>query len=144
MGEKLLSQSAIRSRVSVGDWEEAVRVCGQLLVDEGYVESSYVEAMINNINELGPYMIIAPGVALPHARPEDGVIQEGISVVVLQDSVEFDSGKDVNVLIGLAAKNKESHIELLQKIAKVISQEETLHQLKQATTTADVLQVFKI
>ena len=142
MTRKILDEQAVRLNVMAHDWEEAVRICGEVLVETNKVDSSYVDAIIHTIKELGPYILIAPGVALPHARPEDGVIAEGISVVVLEEEVAFAPGKEFQVLIGLAARDKESHLDILQKIAEVISKEESIERLKHATELEEVLLLF--
>lgn len=142
MNRKLLEEKGILLDVIAKDWQVAIRICGEILVKTGKVEASYVDAMISNIHELGPYILIAPGVAMPHARPEDGVIKEGISVVVLKEEVAFEPGREFKVLIGLAALNSESHIYILQKIAEVISEADTLERLKDATENDEILQLF--
>ena len=143
MNRQVLEEQAIRLDVIATDWEDAVRICGEILVKMGKVEAVYVDAMIRHVHELGPYILIAPGVAMPHARPEDGVIQEGISVVVLKEEVSFKPGKECKVLIGLAALDSRSHINILQKIAEVISDKESMERLKNATESAEVLRLFK-
>lgn len=142
LNRKILDKQAILLNITATDWENAVRICGDLLVQTGKVETTYVEAMIRNIHELGPYILIAPSVAMPHARPEDGVIQEGISVVVLKEEIEFENGKKFKVLIGLAALNSKSHIDILQKVAEVISQAESIDRLKNATRYDEILRLF--
>lgn len=142
LNRRLLEEKGILLDVIAKDWQVAIRICGEILVKTGKVEASYVDAMISNIHELGPYILIAPGVAMPHARPEDGVIKEGISVVVLKEEVAFAPGREFKVLIGLAALNSESHIYILQKIAEVISEADTLERLKDATENDEILQLF--
>lgn len=142
MNRRLLEEKGILLDVIAKDWQVAIRICGEILVKTGKVEVTYVDAMISNIQELGPYILIAPGVAMPHARPEDGVIQEGISIVVLKEEVAFAPGREFKVLIGLAALNSESHIYILQKIAEVISEADTLERLKNATDNDEILQLF--
>ncbi|WP_144512838.1 PTS sugar transporter subunit IIA [Bacillus sp. FJAT-22090] len=138
----IIEESAIRLNVVASDWEEAIRTCGEVLLETGKVERSYIDAMINTIKEFGPYILIAPGVALPHARPEDGVIKEGICVVLLKNEVAFELGKEMKVLIGLAARDKESHIGLLKRIAEVISEEETIELLKNAKKEEEIVKLF--
>lgn len=142
LNRKILDKPAILLNVAATDWEDAVRICGGLLVQTGKVETTYVEAMIRNIQELGPYILIAPSIAMPHARPEDGVIQEGISVVVLTEEIAFENGKKFKVLIGLAALNSKSHLDILQKIAEVISQAESMERLTNATRYDEILRLF--
>jgi mannitol operon transcriptional antiterminator len=73
----LLTEKTIKLNARAGNWEEAIRIGGELLVKNDFVEERYVEAMVSNVREMGPYIVIAPGVAMPHARPEDGV-KEGM------------------------------------------------------------------
>lgn len=126
---------ALGDRVLVGasarDWVEAVRLAGELLVRDGVVEERYVEAMVRVTEELGPYAVIAPGVAMPHARPEDGAREVGLSLVVLREGVNFGSPNDpVYVVIGFAAKDKTSHLRVLQQLAEFLSEPDVVEELK--------------
>ncbi|MGP4038544.1 PTS sugar transporter subunit IIA [Gracilibacillus sp. D59] len=138
-----LNEEVIRVGQSASDWEEAVKQCGQLLIENGNVEARYVNAMVNTVHTLGPYIVIAPGVALPHARPEDGVLQQGICVCVLQKPVSFSPDKEAIVFIGLAAQNKVMHLNLLKAVAEVVGDSEKLAQLKKARTVREVQQLFE-
>ena len=81
MLSKYLSQDSIHLQVPAMNWQEAVRACGDLLVKTGKCHPCYVDAMIQAVNDMGPYMVLAPGLALMHARPEDGTLQVGMSIV---------------------------------------------------------------
>jgi len=95
------------------------------------VEERYVEAMVRVTEELGPYAVIAPGVAMPHARPEDGAREVGLSLVVLREGVNFGSPNDpVYVVIGFAAKDKTSHLRVLQQLAEFLSEPDVVEELK--------------
>ncbi|SFL44517.1 Phosphotransferase system mannitol/fructose-specific IIA domain (Ntr-type) [Gracilibacillus orientalis] len=137
-----LNKEVIRVGQLASDWEEAVKQCGQLLIENGNVEARYVSAMVETVHTLGPYIVIAPGVALPHARPEDGVLQQGISVYILRKPVSFSSDKEAIVFIGLAAQNKVMHLNLMKAVAEVIGDSEQLVQLKKARTVREVQQLF--
>lgn len=61
---------------SARDWEDAVRIAVTPLVKGGYVEERYIDGIIDNAHELGPYFVLVPNLALLHARPEQGVIKK--------------------------------------------------------------------
>ena len=65
----LLRPQLIDVRVNVDDWQEAIRAAGRLLIQDRAAEPRFVEAMIQVAKDLGPYIVVAPGIALPHARP---------------------------------------------------------------------------
>lgn len=111
-GSILLGQTATQ-------WEDAVRLAGDALVVSGRTTSEYTDAMVDAVVELGPYLVIAPGLAMPHARPNAAVLETGMSLVVLKEPVSFGHSKNdpVHVLFGLAALDHDKHLELLSEFA---------------------------
>ena len=73
--------------------EEAIREAGNALCRAGACSPQYVQAMIASYRELGPYFVIAPGLALPHARPEQGAIKAQISAIRLRTAGVWSCGK---------------------------------------------------
>lgn len=127
------------------DWKEAVKLAGQLLVNSGAAEEGYVPAMIRTTEELGPYAVIAPGVAIPHARPEDGAKQVGLSLAVLGEPVEFGSKENdpVDLVFGFTTTNSDAHIEMIQALADFIEQQENCEALRNARTVEEALEVIE-
>jgi PTS system ascorbate-specific IIA component len=84
------------------------------------------------MNELGPYCVIAPGIALLHARPEDGVKKACLSLITLKKPVPFghSTNDPVDVVFTLGARNKEDHIEALAELADYLLQEKFLQILR--------------
>ncbi len=142
---KALHAELVGVNVHAESWEEAIRYGGNLLVQAEMVEPRYVEAMIDNIKKLGPYVVIAPGVAMPHARPEDGVLKKGISFVHLREPVAFGKNAEqhVNLVICLGATDSSSHLDLLQDIAEVMGNVTTLNRLKEVKSVDEVLHYFQ-
>lgn len=115
------------------NWQEAVRESGRLLASKGIVEEEYIEAMIRTVKELGPYSVIAPGVAIPHARPEEGARGTGFSLVVLKNGVNFGSPNDpVYIVIAFAAKDREGHLRALKQLADLLGNESLVDELRRA------------
>jgi mannitol/fructose-specific phosphotransferase system IIA component (Ntr-type) len=138
-----------RESVAIGaeadGWRAAVECCGELLVAGGTAEERYVPAMVRTVEELGPYAVIAPGVAIPHARPEDGARRVGVSVVVLREPVAFGSKENdpVDLLFGFATTDPDAHVELLGELADFIEKTENLAALRRAGTVEEVLELFE-
>lgn len=148
-GRTLLREALDHSSVAVGkepsDWREAVEICGNLLVASGAVEEKYVAAMIRTTEELGPYAVIAPGVAIPHARPEDGAKSVGLSLAVLSEPVEFGSRENdpVDLVFGFSTTDPDSHVGLLQSLADFIEKPENTKALREAKTAEEVLRIIE-
>jgi mannitol/fructose-specific phosphotransferase system IIA component (Ntr-type) len=140
-----LDHGSVLVGVEPGDWREAVEASGKLLVDVGAAEEGYVAAMVRTTEELGPYAVIAPGVAIPHARPEDGAVRVGLSLAVLSEPVEFGSKENdpVDLVFGFSTTDSEAHVELLQALADFIEKPENTEALRGAGTVEEVLQVVE-
>lgn len=69
MEKLILNENNVQLQTEAKDWEEAVRIGAEMLVSQGCAEQSYVEGIISAIKELGPYIIVADGLAMPHTRP---------------------------------------------------------------------------
>ncbi|MCJ7624478.1 MAG: PTS sugar transporter subunit IIA [Anaerolineaceae bacterium] len=141
---KWIEKKTIRTNVKVNSWQEAVQQSGDLLVAAELVETSYVNAMIETTQELGPYCVIAPGIAMPHARPETGVKNNGYAAITLSEPVEFGNPDNDPVFLVLAfcALDHDSHIESLKLMANAISQEGFSIRAKQAINEAELEKVL--
>ncbi len=144
MLEDAINSKSIKIGAEAGNWQAAVELCGNLLVTAGIAEERYVGAMVRTVEEMGPYVVIAPGVAIPHARPEDGALEVGISLMRLREPVEFGSEENdpVDLLFGFATTGSDAHVELMRDLANFMSEQENLEKLREAQTTEDVMEVL--
>jgi mannitol PTS system EIIA component len=141
MSMTVLKKENIVLRASVADKTEAIRLAGNILVEQGYVEPTYVDKMFEREELTSTYM--GNFVAIPHGT-EDArslVKQAGISVVQIPDGVEFGDGNIAKILIGIAGKNDE-HLEILSKIAIVLSEEENIQKLIEAASEEDIIRLL--
>ncbi|MCH5586169.1 BglG family transcription antiterminator [Shimazuella sp. AN120528] len=141
--EDLLTPDMIQLNQETDDWKSAIRIASQPLLKKGAVQDEYVEAMIQNVLELGPYVVIAPKIAIPHARPEQGVKQMGMSLLTLKEGVLFEkSDNPVQLMIVLAAVDKESHLKALAQLSTLLSNEEDVKRIIEATDNKTVLDLI--
>lgn len=134
----------VATGVRAADWRAAVRAAGRLLEESGAVEARYTAAMLRAVEELGPYIVIAPGLALPHARPEDGVRQACMAVVSLEPPVAFGSAENdpVRVVIALGAADADGHVQALAQLMAALEDPEDLDTLLRARTREAILRAL--
>ncbi len=139
-----LTEDVIELQVEADDWEAAVTAAGHLLVSTGKCTPAYVQAMIDAVHQMGPYMVLAPGLALAHARPEDGVLDMGISLITLATPVEFGSKANdpVSLVLAFGGTDSKSHIGLLSALAQFLEDDARREKLAEAGTIADVWQII--
>ena len=131
-----LADRAIVLGARAADWRDAVRLAGDALVDSGCTTAQYTEAMIRMVDDHGPYIVIAPGLALAHARPGPEVRCDGLSVVTLAHPVEFGHAHNdpVRVVIGLAGVAADGHLEAVAQLANAFNDAAAIPALAAATT----------
>lgn len=132
------------ARRSVDDWRAAVRLACGLLEDQGAVTAMYAERCIAMVEEHGPYIVLAPGIALAHARPEDGVQRLGVSVATLAEPVRFghEDNDPVDVVFAFGSPDKEQHVGLLSTLAQhlLAGLAERLREAEDDSTARSLLQ----
>jgi len=133
---KFLEENITAFNVQAATPEEAIRIAGNLLAEKGYVEKRYVEAMVESFEQNGPYIVIAPQIAMPHARPEDGVLEACISMIHLEKAISFGSTPNdpVKLVFALGASDSEEHLEVLKKLMHLLRNKESIEQLKSASS----------
>ncbi|GAA1840452.1 PTS sugar transporter subunit IIA [Agromyces salentinus] len=135
-----LPDAAVLLGARVDDWRQAVRESGRALTRAGATRDEYTERMIGVIEEFGAYVVIAPGLALAHARPGSDVLHEGLSVVTLATPVDFGHPHNdpVRVVIGLAVANAEEHVASVARLANVFNDEQVIARIAEARTADEV------
>lgn len=126
---------------SVKNYEEAIKITCDLLEEKGIVESRYYDAILEKIEQFGAYFCIAENLCMPHARPEDGSIKEGVCILKLNNSIDF-LGKEVKLFLTLSAKDNKSHLDIMKKITEVCVNKEKFNKILNAKTEEEIKEVF--
>ncbi|HGH3371844.1 TPA: PTS sugar transporter subunit IIA [Kluyvera cryocrescens] len=138
-----LNKDKVQYVKSVADWKEAIQIAARPLLAEGAISPAYVESIIKQKEEIGPYFVIAPRIAMPHTRPEHGAKALGLSIVKLGQAVEFQSEDNdpVDAIFMFSAPDSNSHIEMISQLAEVLSDDEVMQQIF-STQSAEDLQAI--
>lgn len=130
---------------SVSDWKQAIRLSAQPLLAKETMTEAYIDAIFNSHQELGPYYVLAPGLAMPHARPEQGAIKNGLSLLHIKQGVSFDAEENdpVYVVIMLCALSGDEHINMITALADIFSDDERLSALLKASSIKEIQRIIK-
>jgi len=139
-----LPSSAITIGAHVDDWRAAVTAAGLALERSGATTAEYTARMISVITEFGAYIVIAPGLALAHARPGEDVLADGLSVVTLAEPVNFGhpNNDPVSVIVGLAVVSRDEHLAHVAELANVFNDAQVIPALAAATDAETVRSLF--
>lgn len=142
MALPILTEENILLNQQLGTKEEAIRLAGQILVDNGYVEAGYIEKMLEREEMTSTFM--GNFVAIPHGTDDakKDVIESGITVIQVPNGVDFGEGNIVKLIFGIAGKGND-HLDLLSNIAITVSEVENVEKIVNATSPKDVLSFFE-
>ncbi|WP_330992705.1 PTS sugar transporter subunit IIA [Pluralibacter gergoviae] len=144
MLETWLHDDTIRVQESAQSWQQALAICAAPLLESNTIRPEYLTAIVNEHNRLGPYYVLAPGLAMPHARPEEGALGLGLSLLKLHRGVRFGSEENdpVDLVVMLASPDRHSHIELISALAALFSSDEDMRLLHQARTVEEIKNII--
>ncbi|WP_394252125.1 PTS sugar transporter subunit IIA [Vibrio profundi] len=115
------------------------------LIDNGKVKPSYLEAIKQKHKEIGAYYVLAPKIAMPHARPEDGVNEASLQVTIFKNGVdlESDDNGDVYFSITLAAMDSDSHIQTIMALSELFQNDEDIEAIIAADNQSEIASILE-
>lgn len=126
-------------------WQEAISLAASPLLKQDKIEERYIQNMIRKVEEFGPFINLGKGIAIPHARPEDGVNELSMSMLVLEKPVKLldQSDQKVSILIVIAAIDNKMHLEALSHLTTVMREDENISILKNAKNFNDIKKLIE-
>ncbi len=143
--QSFIDNQSIRLGLRADTWQKAVKLAVAPLIESGAVEKEYYQAIIESTEEYGPYYILMPGMAMPHARPEAGVNRDAFSLITLQSPVVFSDGKEAQVLVALAATSSAIHTSVaIPQIIALFDMENSIEKLVACQSEEEVLALVEL
>lgn len=141
----VLSKDLITFADGFSSWEEAIRVSSKGLVEGGYIEPSYVDAMIESVQTYGPYIVIAPNIAMPHARPEAGSNKVGFAVMLTKTPVAFSDEPEhqARLFVTLSCVSADTHLKMIQALVEILGDDDKVNTILNATNSDELLSIFQ-
>jgi mannitol/fructose-specific phosphotransferase system IIA component (Ntr-type) len=127
------------------NFKDAVTSALELLVAKGKIEPVYIDSVFENLSKLGPYFYLGNGIAMPHSRPEDGVKEIGLSMLVLNTPTQISEtdAREVEIVIGFCALNANQHVDVMAELATILADDEKVSKIKSSKSQEDVLDAIE-
>lgn len=140
-----INDSNLKLLTHTDNWRKAVEIALQPMIDNGAVQPQYLNAIYDMHEQIGPYYVLGEGIAMPHARPEEGVNHTALSLLIISEGVNFGSEDNdpVYVIFALAAIDSHSHIEMIASLSQLFCRDGVVEQLRQARDKSAVLNILQ-
>lgn len=145
MLSELCDVSLIQLKIKANDWQDAIQKAAQPLINEEKILPGYIKEILKTVNETGPYFVITKHVALPHARPEAGALQNAIGITTLDDAIIFhhEQNDPVKYIFCLSAKDNQRHLQALSELVGLLEDENFFKLLDTTSNPEEVMKYIK-
>jgi len=142
---EVLDENTILLNQNVDNWQQAIRLGGNLLYKNNMIESRYIDGMIRTVNNMGPYIAILPGIAMPHAKPEDGAIKIGLSLLTLKKGINFGNKENdpIRIIISIVAIDQETHIKMMEQLMNMMERKDFYSSIINSNSKEEVINFIK-
>jgi mannitol/fructose-specific phosphotransferase system IIA component (Ntr-type) len=140
-----LTSSLVQFVAGKHTWEEAIKISSQPLLTEGFITENYLQRMVDVVKEFGPYICIAPMIAMPHARPEDGSNKVGFCVTVFEEMIDFgeEDYLKARLFVSLSCTSADTHIQMMQALVDIIGDEKHVETILTTKDKQIILNLFQ-
>ncbi|HIW12347.1 MAG TPA: PTS sugar transporter subunit IIA [Candidatus Salinicoccus stercoripullorum] len=143
MLKDVLIEENIQVQNEIDSWEAAIETASRPLLESGKIEYGYVEEMIQNVHELGPYIVISPQIAIAHARPDGTVNAVSLSLLKLGSPVNFsERDHEASLIFVLAAVDNEQHLDILRDLAVKLGDQDVVNSLLATTSKKEIYNIL--
>ncbi|CAL4325942.1 PTS mannitol transporter subunit IICBA [Buchnera aphidicola] len=140
-----ISEKNIFINQSAKNKEEAIKIVGQYLVEQGYVKTNYINAMLDREKIASTWL--GESVALPHGtiQAKDSILKTGVVFCQFPKGVHFGENADdiAYIVIGIAAKNNE-HVMVVSKITNALDDKDVIFKLSTTNSVKEILSYLNL
>lgn len=139
-----IKKDNIKLKVDCVDWKQAIKKGCLPLINLGYIKTDYCIGIIENIKNLGPYMVITPGICLAHTNLPSSVNKTCMSIINLKHSVNFYNklNDPVKLIFTFATTNKDVHLNALSQFMEIINNRNDRNTLMNTSSKDDILDIL--
>jgi len=145
LSDFILEHKTFLLQAEADGWQDAVKKSVDLLINTGCASPAYYDAILNAVKEFGPYFVIAPGIAMPHARPEQGALKLGYGLVCLKKPVSFghSTNDPVDIILCITAPDKQAlNEQAIIQVMNLFDNDKALSDLRNAKNEDDLKEIL--
>jgi PTS system ascorbate-specific IIA component len=144
--QKIVERGHYKFVDKVDSWQEAVKLSCESLAKTGYVSENYYQQIVDCIEKYGPYVVFEHYVAMPHSQEgAEGANKTAVGFMRVKEDVDFGKDEDgedkiARLFFTLAAKDPNEHLDNMQQLMQIFTNEPLLDALMAANTPEDILE----
>jgi|GEM_PF-3954976 len=129
-------------------WQEGLFLAMAPLINRGYIENHYYDKIVENIEQFGPYMVVAPGILIAHAGVHEGVIKDCVNLTIFEKPVQIvtqispESVPIKMIIVTAFTEHTETKL-VVQRLIKLVNDRKTLTEIVRSKSGKQIYQLAK-
>lgn len=126
------------------NWIDAINLAGNILLIQDCINEEYINEMIDNIKQFGPYIKVGEKIAIAHAKPGGNVYAEGFSLLLSSEGIFFDEYNEppINLMFCFSTKGELEYIDLFWQITHLANDKKLISSLINSKTAGEAYQLI--
>lgn len=125
------------------NWEEAIRIAGKIMVENKICDVTYIENIIERVNEFGPYMVMSNKVALPHSKNSGNVFKSKMVLINFKNDILFPEETPVKTMLTFTSQDENEHLDALSNFLDLVNNYKFLEKLENNPSKKKVVDIIK-
>lgn len=141
----MVRENIIRLNIEAENWEEAVRLSYEPLLENGFITQKYIDETVRIMNSVGPYVVITKHTALLHTKPESGALSCAMGIGVLKNPINFGSAEHdpIKYVFSLSAIDNHTHLCAMAELLELFNDDKFFMFLNTANDSEEVIEYIK-
>lgn len=141
----MVRENIIRLNIEAENWEEAVRLSYEPLLENGFITQKYIDETVRIMNSVGPYVVITKHTALLHTKPESGALSCAMGIGVLKNPINFGSAEHdpIKYVFSLSAIDNHTHLCAMAELLELFNDDKFFMFLDTANDSEEVIEYIK-
>jgi Transcriptional antiterminator len=135
---QLLEKGNVQCIDKISNWRDALAQAALPLLENGNIETSYVDCMITDNEMYGCSTYLGNGVYLAHTQSRGNVKRSGVAVLTIKKGVNFGVNYKVRILLVVASTDKNEHFTVLKEAVKICTDENKVEKMLRCTKEEDL------
>lgn len=135
--KNIISLDKILIEYNSNDWKESIKKLGKTLVVSNCVDISYIDSLINIVEEHGTYMVIDNMYGIFHANNNNNIFKTSLALMLSKETIRVKD-KSINLILILASKNRHEHLNAIIQFSAIFDNKKNLEKLISLNTSEEI------
>lgn len=138
-----LKPSYIQVKDKCSTWEEAFRIACIPLLENRVVTDEFVEDCIKQAAYPDYSSYLGNNSCIPHTSKENGILKDGISLLVLKQPIILPDGKRIKYIFPLSFSDLTKHLKAINQLADLCRDSKLLQDISESLSEKEIYQLIR-